>query len=246
MSLFLTRRRSDLVEWMDRKDCDPDRLENTYRHFARINQWISGWDAVYRRHIRPLLTPDRTTRLLDVGSGGGDIAWSLHHLAGRDGFPLEVMGIDPDPRALAFATRTRRRGETSGVTFRQARTEDLVREGARFHLVICNHVLHHLPPEGVADFMRELEEVATRRVICSDIERSRLGYLLFSIATAPFFRDSFIRADGLLSIRKSFTREELRGVLPPGWRVERQMPFRLLALRELAGEFPEGERERPR
>lgn len=242
MSPFLTRRRPDLVEWMDRKDCDPLRLENTYHHFARINRWISGWEAVYRRHIRPLLTPDRTTRLLDVGSGGGDIVRGLHHLAWQDGFALEVMGIDPDARALAFATRTRCRGKTRDVMFRQARIGDLVREGARFHLVICNHVLHHLPPEGVTDFLQDLEEVATRRVICSDIERSRLGYLLFSMATAPFFRDSFIRADGLLSIRKSFTRAELRGVLPPGWRVERQTPFRLLALKDPSGGTPERER----
>ncbi len=246
MSPFLARRRPELVEWMDREDCDPVRLQNTYRHFARVNRWISRWEAVYRRHIRPLLGPDRTTRLLDVGAGGGDIAWSLHHLAQRDGFHLEVTGIDPDPRALAFA-RSRLDGEESEgtrarrVTFRQARTGDLVREGARFHLVTCNHVLHHLSPKALPAFLEELEALATLRVICSDIERSRLGYLLFSVATAPFFRDSFIRSDGLLSIRKSFTRAELRDVLPPGWRVERQMPFRLLALRDMGAELGKGD-----
>jgi len=265
MPPFLARRQPELVEWMDREDCDPVRLQNTYRHFARINRWISRWEAIYRRHVRPLLRPDRAMQLLDVGAGGGDIAWRLHHLARRDGFHLEVTGIDPDPRALAFA-RSRmdpeeldgemkegggRRGKRAdGVTFRQARTGDLVREGARFHVVTCNHVLHHLSPEALPAFLGELEALSTRRVICSDIERSRLGYLLFSVATAPFFRDSFIRADGLLSIRKSFTRNELRQVLPPGWRVERQMPFRLLALRDVAAE-PEtgsgtGEREDPR
>jgi 2-polyprenyl-3-methyl-5-hydroxy-6-metoxy-1,4-benzoquinol methylase len=265
MPPFLSRRQPELVEWMDREDCDPVRLQNTYRHFARINRWISRWEAVYHRHIRPLLGSDQPMRLLDVGAGGGDIAWRLHHLARRDGFHLEVTGIDPDPRALAFARSQvdaeagaepkmegmeRRESRTASVIFRQARTGDLVREGARFHFVTCNHVLHHLPPPTFSAFLEELETLATLRVICSDIERSRLGYLLFSVATAPFFRDSFIRADGLLSIRKSFTEAELRDVLPPGWRVERQIPFRLLALRDMAAE-PEsgdgtGEKEDPR
>ena len=62
----------------------------------------------------------------------------------------------------------------------------------------------------------------------SDIARSRPAYLGFGVATWPFFRGSFIRADGLTSIRRSFTARELRMVLPGGWRVTREFPSRLV------------------
>lgn len=229
----LARRRSDLDEWMDRPDCDPVRLANTYRQFPRVNRWIARWPALYRRHLRPLLDPRTPTRLLDVGCGGGDVPRALARQAARDGLLLEVTAIDPDPRGPAFA-----RGDgtpVGGVSFRQSSTTDLVREGARFDVVICNHVLHHLEPGSVPAFLGELTALATRRVLVSDIERSGVGYLLFSLGTPLLFRNSYIRTDGLVSIRRSFTAAELQAVVPPRWTVERLPPWRLLALWDREG-----------
>jgi 2-polyprenyl-3-methyl-5-hydroxy-6-metoxy-1,4-benzoquinol methylase len=222
----LPRRRPELVEWMDREDSDPVRIQNTFHQFRHVNRWIARWPTLYRRHLRPLLHPERPTRLLDVGCGGGDVARSLARWAARDGLRLEVTAIDPDPRGPAFA----RGMEAAGVTFRQASTGDLVAEGARFHLVTCNHVLHHLPADLLPRFLQELEALASRRILVSEIERSRVGYLLFSLGTPLLFRNSYIRTDGLVSIQRSFTPSELREVLPPGWTVARLPPYRLLAL----------------
>lgn len=269
----MVHRHTDLEEWLDREDADPVRTDNTYRQFPVVNRWIARWPTLYRLHIRPLLDSRTPTRLLDVGCGGGDVARALARWAERDGLQLEVTGIDPDPRAPAFARREGARREATvretamreattpepvartpatreaagrkatipeaatpeptapaRVSFRRASTSDLVLEGARFDLVVCNHVLHHLAPGLIHPFLEELGELATRRVLVSDIERSRLGYLLFSLGTALPFRNSYIRTDGLVSIRRSFTARELREILPPGWRVERLRPWRLLAL----------------
>ena len=259
---FLSARRADLIEWMDRSDCDPVKLHNTYRYFPVINRLISRWDAVYRRYLRPLLRTGHHVHLLDVGSGGGDITGNIHAWAARDGLRLAVTGIDPDPRAHKYALdRLRRRkkddaangtpsdsdppgGDMAGsgnsptgnsgtpppLAFLQADTRELRREGRTFDFVTCNHVLHHLKTEEIPGFLDDLASLATRRAICSDIERSAIGYLLFSVATWPLFPNSFIRADGLISIRKSFRVDELRAILPPGWRVKRQFPFRLLLI----------------
>lgn len=245
----LARREAHLVEWLEREDADPVQVENTYRQFPAVNRWIARWPALYRRYLRPLLDPRTPSRLLDVGCGGGDVARALARWARRDGLHLEVTGIDPDPRAPAFALREEVRerpggnarspgpgaAEAPGVGFRRASTTDLVAEGARFDLVICNHVLHHLAPPDVRRFLDELGELGTRRVLVSDIERSRAGYLLFSLGSALPFRNSYIRADGLVSIRRSFTADELREILPPCWRVEQLPPWRLLAMRDGGG-----------
>lgn len=237
----LRHRDPSLVEAMDRPDCDRARLEATYRHFAWVNRRLGRWRAVYRRWVRPVLRDAAAAggqaplRILDVGSGGGDIARALQRWGEADGVELEVTGVDPDPRALAWA-RARKATPHPAPRFRQARAQDLLRAGERYHVVVSNHVLHHLSQEEVPPFLETLEALALRRAVVTDIERSALGHALFrGLASLPRFRDSFLKEDGLLSIRRSFRAPELATLCPPGWEVRRLVPFRLVALRDVPG-----------
>ena len=223
---FLAARDPHAVEEMDRPDCDPDVLARTYAQFPLVNRVVSRWHSVYRQLIKPLLAPDRNTTLLDVGCGGGDIAESLARWAARDGLALSITAIDPDPRAIDFALAN----TTGNVAFRRTHTSQLVEEGAVFDIVISNHMLHHLQAAELQGLLADSARLAVRRVIHSDIARSRLAYALFGAATAPLFRGSYIRRDGLTSIRRSYTSAELRAVLPPNWRVESAAPWRYLLL----------------
>ena len=210
---------------MDDPHCDPDKLANTYANFRFVNAVVSGWRGMYRRDIRPALSRSRESTLLDVGGGGGDVARSLARWAARDGLRLRITAIDPDARAHAYATSL---PAVPGLTFRRALSSDLAVEGLRFDFVISNHVLHHLTGDQLGGLLADSERLATSRVLHADIERSRIGYLGFGLGTWPLFRRSFIRDDGLTSIRRSFTVPELREVVPPGWQVTREHPSRLV------------------
>lgn len=218
-------RASDAVEIMDDPACDPDRLAQTYADFRIVNAVVSGWRGMYRRDIRPTLSKVRPRTLLDIGSGGGDVARALAGWAARDGLLLSVTAIDPDARAHAYALG---RPGLPGLTFRRALSSELVAEGARFDFVVSNHVLHHLGAAQLGGLLFDSERLCSGRVLHSDIERGRLAYLAFGTLTRPFFRRSFIRGDGLTSIRRSFTAAELRAVVPVGWRVTRELPSRLV------------------
>ncbi|TFC11381.1 methyltransferase domain-containing protein [Cryobacterium algoritolerans] len=221
----LRLRANEAVELMDDPDCDPERLDRTYANFRFVNAVVSGWRGVYRREIRPELSRTREVTLLDIGSGGGDMPRALARWAARDGLRLTVTAIDPDSRAHAYATGL---PPLPGLTFRRALSSDLVDEGARFDFVVSNHVLHHLSAAQLGGLLVDSERLAAGRVLHGDIERGRLAYLGFGLGTWPFFRRSFIRDDGLTSIRRSFTAAELRAVVPPGWRVTRERPSRLV------------------
>lgn len=223
---MLSERASWLRERMDDPDCDPLQLRNTYRSLVRVNALVTGWRRVFGRHIAPRLPS--TATLLDVGCGGGDVALRLHRWSARAGWELSITAIDPDPRAIAFAT-----AETAhpGVAFRRANAEELLAAGERFDLVVSNHVLHHLSNEELMPFLDTTAALARGAVVHNDLSRHPLAFAAFSL-TRPFFTGSFITEDGLRSIRRAYTAAELRRLAPAGWRVETLAPFRNLLVLE--------------
>jgi 2-polyprenyl-3-methyl-5-hydroxy-6-metoxy-1,4-benzoquinol methylase len=226
---LLRTRALDAVEEMDREDCDPVLLDRTYAQFSLVNRAVSGWGGIYRRQLRPLLSRDTVTTLLDIGCGGGDVPVQLSRWAARDGLRLAITAIDPDPRAAAFAVRRSR----AGVSFRQQSSTELLAAGERYDVVISNHVLHHLSPDVLPGFLAESAALSTGVVLHNDLRRSAAAFAFFSAGALPF-RGSYIRRDGLTSIRRSYTADELRAAAPPGWAVRPGFPYRNLLVHRAA------------
>lgn len=230
----LRRRAADLPERMDADDADPEMLAHTYARFRYVNATISGRGGVLRREILPRARSG-AIRVLDIGCGGGDIARYVARRLRRRGHPAEVVGADIDPRAVRWASDADDEGL---VRWRCLSSSDLVTEGEHFDIVLSNHVLHHLTAEQLDALLADSARLTAPGGIAvhSDIERTRAAYVLFDALTRPIagtlLKGSFIREDGMLSIRRSYTAAELAAAVPPGWRVERRVPSRLLLVRE--------------
>lgn len=214
---------------MDEPDADIRMLDRTYLRFGAVNAVVARPGRLYRRDIRPRARQGRV-RILDIGAGGGDLCRLLAARLRHDGLSAEITALDTDARAVEWA---RRHDAGAGIIYSRASTRDLVEEGARFDVVLSNHVLHHLDDDaraGLLDDSRRLVD-SGGAVLHRDIARSRLAYVLFAAGTLPFSRnllaDSFIRDDGLTSIRRSYTAAELTAIAPEGWRVMRYAPSRL-------------------
>jgi 2-polyprenyl-3-methyl-5-hydroxy-6-metoxy-1,4-benzoquinol methylase len=224
----LASRDREVRELMDDPDADLAALRRTYGQFRLVNRLVSGWRQRYRRDIRPLLSADRETTLLDVGCGGGDVARALAGWAAHDGLRLRVTGVDPDPRAYAYALEG---GDPEHVDFRCCSSTDLVAEGRQFDVVISNHLLHHLDDSELSALLADCEVLARRLVLHNDLARSRVAYAAYGLLSRPAGRSSFLRTDGLRSIRRSYWPGELAAVVPDRWQVRRAFPFRLLLRR---------------
>jgi 2-polyprenyl-3-methyl-5-hydroxy-6-metoxy-1,4-benzoquinol methylase len=224
--MTLRERDPALTEIMDDPTCDPGRLAATYRRFGVVNRLVTGWGTVWRATLRPYLAGlGRPARLLDLGSGGGDLAVRLAASARRDGIDLAVTGADPDPRAHAAAIAR----SAPGVRFMCADSGALLAAGEEFDAVVSNHVLHHLDAPSLDAFAADSRALARGIVLHSDIARGRLAYGLYAVGITPLAPGTFLRTDGLRSIRRSYRADELAQALGDGWTVTRPAPFRLLA-----------------
>lgn len=227
----LTVRDETVRELMDDPECDPERLRLTLERFETVNRLVAGWGTVYRTRLGPYLAAlGRPARVLDLGSGGGDLVVRLARRAERDGLEVEWTGADPDPRAHEVASR---REHPPAVTFRCADAASLLEAGERYDAVLSNHVLHHLG-DDLAGYVTASQRLSNGLILHGDIARSRLAYALYAVGVTPLAPGTFLRTDGLRSIRRSFTRAELQDVLdgmaPGRWRVQTPAPFRLLAV----------------
>jgi 2-polyprenyl-3-methyl-5-hydroxy-6-metoxy-1,4-benzoquinol methylase len=205
--------------------CDVSVLENTYANFAHVNRLVSRWGWLYQHYLRPLAIKTRPLHLLDVGFGGGDVVRQVSHWAQRDGLDLRIQAIDSDERALEYVHKT---AAPSNISFEQATSRDLVQRGQTFDVVISNHLLHHLDEALLLALCDDCRCLSRQLVLHNDLERSALAYAGFGLVTTPLFRRSFIREDGLISIRRSFSKQELEQLTPAGWQVKRLIPYRLL------------------
>ena len=93
-------------------------------------------------------------KVLDIGCGTGTFATVLkHRLAG-----VEVVGLDPDPKALARARRKAQNADVA-VRFDQGFADDLQYPSASFDTVFSSFMFHHLQPETREKTLREVRRV---------------------------------------------------------------------------------------
>lgn len=226
MPIFLQQRDTEAREHMDDPNCDREELFNTYRQFSTINSLISRWEKIYNQEIRPACADaSRTYRLLDIGFGGGDLPIKISNWARRDHINLEITAIDSDSRAFEFVQHLE---VPEKVTFKAISLSELLKGDSSFDFVISNHLLHHLRIDDLQKILDDASSLSRKKVLFNDIERSDVGYLLFNLFSRPLFRSSFITEDGLTSIRRSYTAQELEAIVPSSWTVSKIFPYRLL------------------
>jgi SAM-dependent methyltransferase len=76
-------------------------------------------------------------------------------------------------------------------------------------VVTCSQLLHHFAEPDAVRLLRELTRVARVRVIVGDLRRSWLAAGGFWLASWPLRFHAVTRHDGVLSVLRGFTRDEL-------------------------------------
>ncbi|MFW6153603.1 MAG: methyltransferase domain-containing protein [Planctomycetota bacterium] len=197
----MRERQCDETEWIDRPDCPAEVLAASDRFMALVNRWFGGArlvrrfiaDELRRRGGRPL-------RVLDIGSGGGDIPASVTRWAHRRDLAVTFTCLDLRP-ACGEAADGLERVTADILDYTPDQPHDCA---------VASMVLHHLSDEQIARLMGRLGELAPRLFI-NDLRRSWVTYAAGRVLTATW--PAGVRHDALLSIRRGFRPGELRRLL---------------------------------
>ena len=201
-----------MFEKFRERSYDPERLDTgdyTAEEYALWQRELSLIHSFFgeKRAIRNSLIADirssgfRSVSILDVGAGSGDL---LRHINQRVDFEQKLLV------GMEIGHAAARSIHADGILAVRS-TGTLPFADHSFDYTFCTLLLHHLSDEAAVDLLREMHRITRRKLFVVDLERSAVSYYLYR-ALGRVFLQEFTFYDGSLSIRRSFTRSELRSI----------------------------------
>lgn len=190
------------IELLDLPETPDAVREAAMRDVERSNALFGGTRSVVRAVRRLAATVPRGAIVLDVATGTGDIAAAVRRVAPD----WTVVGLD---RSTILATRARARldGAVAGDAL------ELPVADRSVDVVTCSQALHHFFGDDARRLVAELHRVSRGHVVVSDIRRSRLAAAGFWLASVALGFHPVTRRDGVTSVFRGFTADELRALV---------------------------------
>jgi len=190
------------IEILDDPDVDPDVVTRSLADVVRSNSLFGGLSSAIDELKDAFKDVPRKATLLDVGTGLGDIPCRAREVARQNGIDLTTVGLD-SALELARASRPVLTLAVCGDALRLPFADHSV------DIVMCSQVLHHFAGADALKLLREMNRVARVRVIVSDLRRSWIAAAGLWVASFPLRFHAVSRHDGVVSVMRGFTPEEL-------------------------------------
>lgn len=202
--LALRRRRG--VEILDDADIDPATMIRSMQDVERANKIFGGADAAMHEITGALASLPKCATLLDVGTGTADIPARAKAFARQRGTTLKTIGFDVSA-ALLEHFRDRSDSVVVGDALK------LPFDDSSVDIVICSQVLHHFRERDARTLVTEMNRVARACVVISDLRRSVVAAGGLWLASFLLNFHPVSRHDGVVSVMRGFTPDELAGIV---------------------------------
>ena len=200
---------ADLPEWMD-EPCSYEDFRSCLIDLAQVNRlslasrptlhWL---DRLFAAH-----PPTEPLRIVDVGSGGGDMLRQIAGWAKHRAVQVQLTGIDLNPHAARAARELTPANMDidwiTGDAFSYTQTADVI---------LSSLFTHHLPEPEIVRFLAWMEAVARRGWFINDLVREETPLQLFTVLSRLARWHRFVRHDGPVSFRRSFREDDWRRMI---------------------------------
>jgi SAM-dependent methyltransferase len=233
MQPFLISERIDRPEYLDLGYGAPEDVAANLADMTRVNRLFGGNRGLLRQLYPRLVAQPGPATLLDLGTGSATLPAEIAAWARRRDIPVRIYALDRSARNLAVASAGTAGQAVQLVCADAARLP--LREGS-VDYVISSLFLHHFSPHEAVRLLRQAFDLSARGVIMNDLVRGWLPYA-FSKLLNPFIFSNFLsRHDGPLSVRRSYTPEELgqlaRAAGLPRPEIHTHWPWRMVLVAE--------------
>jgi hypothetical protein len=195
-------RRKVTEEILDSPACPAAEAEASLRDLARINRWFGGVTTTRKLIERVAAeTGQKHFSLLEVAAGLGEVPRAAARALARKGITLGITDLDCFPTHLQREHRAVA-GDALALPFRDR----------SFDLVSCSLFAHHLEPPELVRFVDEALRVSRCAVLINDLIRHPLHVALV-YAGWPLMRAHISRVDGVASVKRAYTPDEMREML---------------------------------
>jgi SAM-dependent methyltransferase len=199
---------SELPEWMD-EPCTYEDFRECLVDLGEVNRLTLAYrptlDFLERLATTKLQQP---LRIVDVGSGGGDMLRGVERWARRRGIAVRLTGIDLNP----YAARAAREFTIPGSAIEWI-TGDAFTYAEPVDVVLSSLFTHHLEEAEIVRFLAWSEAVARLGWFVSDLCREAAPCRLFGVFAKVMRWHRFVRHDGPVSFRRSFREEDWERML---------------------------------
>ena len=218
------RHRADGPELMDADDLDADVYAAVVADLARVNGVTLAAQPTFA-FLDRIARPGKRLRLLDVGFGDGDMLRRIERWAMTRDVPVELVGIDLNPRS----ERAARAHTPPGSSIRYV-TGDYADMGGGWDAAISSLVAHHMTHAELVAFLCWMQDHAASWLV-NDLHRHGFAHAGWPLLAWLARWHPIVRADGHLSIARSFRPQEWPPLLAEAGigdaRIYRAFPFRL-------------------
>jgi len=228
--MFSTR--ATTPELLDDPSLDELELHQTFRQLEFLNR-VSGAYRPTLDAVTELAThrdaADEPLRIVDIGSGRGDLLRRVHRWAEGESIAVECIGVDLNPMAASAAASVT--SADAPIRFVTADVMQYAPDHA-VDIVINSLFAHHLSNAELTRVMAWMCEHSRIGWHINDLHRHRVSYWLLRILLPVLRFNRLIRHDGPVSVQRGFSRDDWgtllagAGVNERDVRVRRYFPFR--------------------
>ena len=229
----LLGKRSNQPELIDGSDYSRDEYVASLGDLRWVNRSLGGRRAL-EKYFFPMLKKyagSRPLRILDVGTGSGDLPIEIVKWASANGINVQLTIIDNNQLAASEALRMTKDFEEINVI--RADAMQLPFPEAGYDFVIASLFLHHFETPAAARLIAEFRRIARRAVIINDLRRHVIAYFGIKLLTSLLTSNRLVRHDAALSVLRAFKDSDVQEIAElAGVRLDalRSFPFRLVMI----------------
>ncbi|WP_203295746.1 methyltransferase domain-containing protein [Luteirhabdus pelagi] len=226
MPKFSATSRSTEPEIMDSFSLQGKEMEQLLTDLKTVNSLLGG-TAITLSGLSKLLKHHDNKRpitIIDFGCGDGEMLRQCAKFGQQNGYTFNLIGIDANPHILEEA---KNRSDTyDNIQFQKKDVFSKKKELPECDVALCTLFLHHFAKDDIQYLLKKIAAITKAGIIINDLQRSSIAFQLFKLFGKTFLRTKIARHDGLVSIARGFTKNELEAMIETIPRTEVQIHWK--------------------